>query len=185
MDDNKLIGLFLKRDERAIAETLEKYGAYCRYIAANILPSPEDAEECTADALTALWNSIPPEKPLSLKAYLGRITRNLALNRLNALNCEKRGGGTVCEIREELAECVSADTVEQELDEKELRASINRFVGSLNKKQQRAFLKRYWYLCPSSQIAEECGMTVSAVNVMLHRLRARLKEHLESEGFEL
>jgi len=185
MDDKRIIELFFERDEAALKETSEKYGAYCRYIAGNILPSAQDSEECFADALAAAWNSIPPEKPESLKAYIGRITRNLALNSLKAINAAKRGGGTVGEALEELGECAAPGSVEGALDAGEMKRSIDGFVRSLPEKHRRAFVMRYWYLCTPEQISKQLGMTVDSVNVTLHRVRARLREYLKREGYDL
>ncbi|MBR1393185.1 MAG: sigma-70 family RNA polymerase sigma factor [Ruminococcus sp.] len=185
MDDRELTGLFLARDEAAVAETENKYGAYCRYIARSILSSEEDCEECTADALAALWNSIPPEQPDSLKAYLARTVRNLALNRVRAEKAEKRGGLALPEAAAELSELCSDESVEEELDAREMKRCIDGFASSLPKKQRQVFVLRYWYLCPIEQIASETGMTANAVTVALHRLRKKLKKHLESEGYEL
>lgn len=185
MDDKELIGLFLARDESAVAAAEKKYGVYCRYIARSILPSEEDCEECVSDAMAALWGSIPPERPESLKAYLARTVRNLALNRIKSENAGKRGGGAAAEVIDELAGLTSGDSVEQELDAKEMKRCIDTFVSSLPKKQRRVFVLRYWYLRPVERIASDTGMSQNAVTVTLHRLRKRLKKYLESEGYEL
>lgn len=185
MDDKKIIELFFRRDENALNETENKYGVYCRYIADNILPSREDSEECANDMLNAVWNSIPPERPKCFKAYIGRITRNLALNRIKAMRAGKRGGEATAEALDELKECVSERSVERELDAKEMKMCIDSFLNKLDSKSRSVFVKRYWYLCSPAQIAKEMGMTVNAVNVMLHRLRSRLKDYLESEGYDV
>jgi len=185
MDDNRIIKLYFMRDENALKETENKYGAYCRYIADNILCSYEDSRECTNDALIEVWNRIPPDKPHSLKSYIGCITRHIALNRIKAMKAIKRGGGSITETLDELKECVSDCSVEHELDTKEMKKCIDGFLKGLDVKSRKIFVKRYWYLCSSAQISREMGMTENAVNVMLHRLRSRLKTYLEGEGFEL
>ena len=73
MEDFEIIELYFKKDETAIKKTSEKYGAYCKAVAENILKNPEDSEECFSSALLSLWNSIPPEKPENLKMYLAKI----------------------------------------------------------------------------------------------------------------
>ena len=80
LEDSGIIELFFRRDEAAVASCREKYGAMLRHIAYGILCSREDSEECENDTYLRTWNHIPPEKPASLGAYLGRIVRNLALN---------------------------------------------------------------------------------------------------------
>ena len=93
MDDERIIDLYWQRNEQAIKETDKKYGALCSSIAYGILASPEDTEECVSDTYMAAWNSLPPQRPRLLRAYLGRITRNLSLNRLRNGSARKRGGG--------------------------------------------------------------------------------------------
>ena len=80
MQDEQIIDLYWERSEEAIRETDKKYGKYCGTIAWNILYSAEDAEECVNDTWMNAWNAMPPHRPGFLKACLGKITRNLALN---------------------------------------------------------------------------------------------------------
>lgn len=184
MQDNELLQLFLKRCEQAISETADKYGKYALYIADNILPSREDSEECVNDAYVSLWNTIPPAKPASLKAYLARTVRNISLDRLRKNDAKKRGSGVLGEVLDELKEA-AADTPETVSDANHLADLINGFVAGLEKQQRIVFVKRYWYLSPSKQIARECDISVSAVNTMLHRLRQQLKNYLEREGYNI
>ena len=184
MEDNELIQLFTERKEQAITETAEKYGRYCMYIADNILPSREDSEECINDAYVTLWNTIPPQRPESLKGYLAKVLRNGALSMLRKLSAKKRGSGIVEEVIDELREA-ETDSPESITDAKLLGELINGFVESLEKQQRIIFVKRYWYLSPSKQIAKECDMSTAAVNMALHRLRQQLKKYLEQEGFNI
>lgn len=183
MDDKEIIELFWRRDQGAVAEASSKYGGYCRAIAGHILPSPEDAEECVNDALYRAWESIPPQRPASLGAFLGRLTRNLSLDRWRQDTARKRGGGQVALALSELEECVPAPTgVEDALDARLLADCVERFVRSLPDTQRRVFLRRYWYLCPVKEVAAQSGMSVSKAASMLHRLRKSLKKFLEEEG---
>ena len=93
MEDQKIVQLYWDRNEQAIPETSTKYGAYCASIAKNILGSNEDAEECVNDTYLNAWNSMPPHKPNILSTFLGKITRNLSLNRAKHNAADKRGGG--------------------------------------------------------------------------------------------
>lgn len=80
MDDNTIVQLYWDRDKMAIDATSEKYGSYCQSIANNILGNWEDAEECVNDTYFNTWNSIPPQRPKLLAAYLGKLTRNISFN---------------------------------------------------------------------------------------------------------
>lgn len=138
MDDSEIIRLFFDRSEQAIALTREKYGPYCAAIAYRILSSIEDTEECVNDTWQRAWEAIPPAQPADLRAYLGRITRNLSLTRLRETRAVKRGGTSVQLALEELGECVSAgDTPEDEMLRRQLAEAVNRFLQTLPGKNGR------------------------------------------------
>ena len=186
MDDDSIIRLYWDRDERAIGATDEKYGPYCGTIAGNILKSPEDREECLSDAYMAAWNSMPKDWPGQLSAYLGRITRNLAFNRYKLGRREKRGGGEVSLVLEELSDCVSGEeTVEGAFDRRELIEAVNAFVRGLPEGKRRLFVRRYWYSDPVKDIASDNNMLPGAVSKALERLRKGLREYLTERGLEL
>ena len=181
-EDQKIIDLYWNRSENAIAETAAKYGRYCNSIAYGILRSLEDAQECVSDAYLTAWNAIPPHRPADLGTYLGKITRNLAIDRLRARNRDKRGGGEVPLALEELEEVVAgSDSPENEAIRKELAASLNRFLGELTAEERYVFVRRYWYLDPLDDIAKNTGFSGSKVASMLYRLRGRLKKQLIKE----
>lgn len=186
MEDEKIIELYFARSEAAISETARKYGAFFRCVSRNILRSEQDSEECVNDAYLKAWNSIPPQKPAKLQAYLARIVRNLSINRLKNLTAEKRGGGEYPLALAELEECISAgDTVGRECDRAELSAALERFLRDLPEEKRRVFLRRYWYFVPVKEIALQCGMSESKVKSMLLRTRNQLREFLEREGIAI
>ena len=146
MEDCKIIELYFNRSEDAIPETERKYGAYCLSVAKNILVTEEDAKECLNDALLAMWNNIPPQRPDSLSAYIGKIARNIALNRYRKNTAEKRGGTETAAVLEEICEFVSGtENPEQEAEQRELIAAINDFLGTLPAEKRKVFVARYWF----------------------------------------
>lgn len=186
MEDDKIIELYFARSGSAITETSAKYGAFFRRISRNILSSEQDAEECVNDTYLKAWNSIPPQKPEKLQAYLARIVRNLSLNRWKKLTADKRGGGEMSVALSELEECIpAADTVQRECDRAELSAALNSFLRSLPEEKRSVFLRRYWYLVPVKEIAEQSGMTESKVKSMLLRTRNELRQFLEKEDIAI
>ncbi len=181
-DDQKIIELYCSRSENAIAETAGKYGKYCNAIAYGILGSREDAQECVSDAYLTAWNAIPPRRPADLGTYLGKITRNLSIDRLRARSREKRGGGEAPLALDELEEVVAgSDSPENEAVRKELIAALNRFLGELTAQERYVFVRRYWYLDSLADIAKNTGFSGSKVASMLYRLRGRLKKQLIKE----
>ena len=182
MEDNKILMLYRNRSEDAILESRKKYENYCYKIAKSILSSHEDAEECVNDAFVKAWQSIPPHSPTSLSAFLGAITRNLAINRLEASLAAKRNA-KILPLIEELGESLS-DAVWQEdvVDEIVLREALNAFLSSLPTLARRIFLQRYWYCQSTREIATAFGMTEGNVRVLLYRARKDLKRFLIKEG---
>ena len=186
MDDSKIIELYMERSEQAISETSKKYGRYCHYIAYSILHNDEDSEECVNDTYLRAWNSIPPKRPSKLQTFLEKITRNLSLNKWEKLSAEKRGAGQTSLILDELSECIPAEqdavnTVENMV----IRDVLDRFLDELPAETRKIFVRRYFYMSPVKEIADEYGLSESKVTVTLFRTRGKLKFVLEKEGITL
>jgi RNA polymerase sigma-70 factor (ECF subfamily) len=185
MDDVKIVQLYLDRDEQAIPTTARKYGNYCTSIAKNILGNQEDAEECVNDSYLNTWNAIPPHKPKMLSTFLGKIVRNLAFNRYKHNTADKRGGGELTAVLDELASCVSGkEDVEKNYEYKELVSAINEFLRTLPAKKRNIFVCRYWYTESIADISARFGMKTTAVAMMLSRLRNQLHNYLTERGYE-
>lgn len=183
MEDERIISLYWERNQAAITESEAKYGGYCMKIAYNILSLREDAEECVSDTWLSAWNSMPPKRPSKLMAFLGRITRNGALDRFRTNSRKKRGGGSAALALDELSECVpSSNSVEKELEDREIAAVISLWLRSLSEEKRKVFLRRYWYFDSVEQIAKIFGYTQSKTTSMLYRLREDLRRTLEKEG---
>ncbi len=186
MEDSKIVDLFWERSETAIAQTQQKYQRYCHYIAYNILGSDEDAEECVNDTYVRAWDSIPPHRPERLSTFLGKITRNLALDRYKGINAQKRRGAQTAAVIEELQECIPSLAYPSDIvDDIALRDALNSFLYSLPSETMKIFLQRYWYMASVAEIAEEFDVSISKVKITLHRTRNSLKKHLEKEGINI
>lgn len=186
MDDSEILKLYFERNELAIAKTAEKYGSYCYYIAYSILSDNCESEECVNDTYLSAWNSIPPKHPKMLRAFLGRITRNISLNRLYSKNAEKRGGNAVLLSLDEIEEFTpAADSAQRAADDSELSLIINRFLGALTAENRKIFMRRYWYLSSVKEIAEDFGISEGKVKMSLHRSRKKLRKLLEEEGISI
>ena len=186
MDDEMIVSLFWARDERAVEETKIKYGALCRGVAMRILGVREDAEEAENDAYLKAWNTIPPNKPSSVAAYLVMLCRQIAIDKLKAKTSAKRGGGVYDAALDELAECVSDPSISRDpVDSIALRDALNVFLGGLPEKPRRLFMQRYWWSCTIEDIAYDSDMSESAVKISLFRTREKLKKYLQKEGFDI
>ncbi len=182
MDDKEILSLFERRDPQAITCTEQKYNAYCMSIAANILHSQEDAEECVSETWWRAWQSIPPNFPPRLRLYLGKITRNLAFDEYRRQRAEKRGGGLTA--LEELDEC-TADLcdVENEIQARQLRDAVSDFLRQQPDRNRAVFLRRYFYVQEPARIAKDLGLSENHVAVILGRMRKKLHQYLKKEGF--
>ncbi len=183
MEDSAIIELYWGRSENAIDETDKKYGGYLGTIAYNILYNREDAGEAVNDTYLKAWDSMPPQRPNILSAFLAKITRRISLNMRRAALAEKRGGGEIDLVLDELSESIpSGVSVEQELDAKVLTETLNTFLGSLKETERDMFMRRYWYMDSIKDIAGMFGCGESKVKTTLFRIRQRLIAVMESEG---
>lgn len=182
MEDRKIIELYFARNENAIAETAAKYGKYCHYIAYNILYSEEDAEECVNDTYVQAWGVIPPKNPEKFSVFLGKITRNIAINRYRRDHAKKRNGASaVFEEADSIGTlCTTSDTAVEELA---LRQAIDSFVYALPSETRIIFVRRYWYMSRVQDIAKDYGIPQGTVKSILSRTRKKFREHLLKEGF--
>ena len=186
MKDNEIIELYWNRDEAAITATANTYGNYCYSIAYNVLCNHEDAEECVNDTWLNAWKSIPPQRPNRLSTYLGKITRNLSLNRYKLLTAQKRGKGQIELALSELECCIpSQGDTEQIVDEIVLVNAIETFLRLQPRTKRNIFIGRYWYLYPIRDLAGAYHMSESKVVSLLYRMRIEFKLHLEKEGIFL
>lgn len=185
MDDHQIIALFWERSENALIETEKKYGQYCNMIANQILQDREEASECVNDAYLRLWNAIPPKRPEFLRAFLGKIVRNLAINRVNLIHAQKRGGyqSVGALSLDELSDCIpDTKNTESVIEEKELTEVLNHFLSTLPKDKRILFMKRYWFSKSIKEISEETGLRQGQIRTILYRARKDLKNFLSEKG---
>ena len=186
MEDQEIIDLYWARDQRAITETSEKYGAFLGHIAWNVLHSHDDAEECVNDTYLRTWNTIPPTRPSAFRFWLGRITRNLSLDRWKQAKAVKRGGDGMELLLGELDACVPAPRgTEQILEDREIASLISAFLRTLPPEPRSIFLRRYWYGDSVAQIAQALGCTQGKIKSSLFRTRNSLRAYLEEKEVAL
>lgn len=185
MDDHRIIDLYWARDPQAIAESERKYGSFCGMLARNILNVTQDVEECVNDTWHRAWETIPPQRPDSLRAYLGRIVRNLAIDRWRRNHAGKRGDGLDVMLSE-LEGCIPGGVrPEQELERRELTCLLERWLDTLTREDRAMFLRRYWYGMAVQELAAQWHCTPNRMAQRLFRLRKKLRTYLEAQGVAL
>ena len=184
MEDERILELFFARNPEAIRETAEKYGAFCHGIAFRVLGSHPDADECVNDTWLQTWSAVPPQRPRCLQAFLGRIVRNVSLDRLARLHAQKRGGGRVEVLLSELEDCLPAElaTPEQRLAEREVGAAVSRWLARQPQRNRVAFIRRYWYADSMAETARRIGCSEIAAKSLLRRMRDGMLRYLVGVG---
>ena len=185
MNDEQIVELYWARSETAIAETEKKYGHYCHYIAYQILYNDEDAKEVVNDTYLKTWNTIPPQRPDSLRPYVGMISRQLALDVYKEQHAQKRGG-QVSLVLDELSECIPDNDSGADIGESvALSDALTRFIWALPQRTRNIFVRRYFYMSTIAEIAKDFSMKESNVTMHLLRTRKKLEQFLKKEGFDL
>lgn len=186
LDDNRIVEMYLLRDEAAIKQTAEKYGSCLRSLAYGIVNDRQTAEECENDTYMEAWNTIPPHEPKSyLYAFLARITRHISLNCCRDRRRLKRSA-FICELSIEMEQCIPApDDARCRIDDMALSKEINGFLSKLDAEKRNIFIRRYWYLDSIADISKRFALSESKVKTTLYRCRSRLREHLEKGGYTL
>lgn len=179
MDDSRIIELYFARDNSAISETKTKYGRLLYSVSYNILKTREDAEECENDTYLAAWDSIPPNQPQILSAFLSRITRNLSFKKLRSQMAQKRGGDKTTLPLDELAAVIPDSN--NAISQLELTEILNAFLRTLPARERQVFICHYWYCDSIKDVSRQFGFTQSKVKMMLSRTRKKLLDHLEKQ----
>lgn len=182
MEDIQIIELFFARDQQAITELDAKYGSVCHKLSYQILNNQFDVEECVNDAYLGAWNAIPPARPNPLLTFLCKIVRNLSIKRYHANTAIKRNSLYDVALSELKWDVMAPDTVEGEMEAKELARQIEAFLDSLSVENRVIFMRRYWFSDSYEEISHRVGITERNVSVRLTRIRRQLREHLQKEG---
>ncbi len=186
MQDEKIIELYWQRNESALKETQDKYSRYLFKIAYNILANEQDSEESVNDTYLAAWNSIPPQKPSSLSAYLAKLTRRISIDIFRKRNRDKRVPSEYIVSVEELENSLSiGDSTQQEVEVRHLAKLINDFLGKLPETARNLFIGRYYFSDSLKEVSRYCGVSESKAKTVLFRTRQKLKTYLEKEGYKL
>lgn len=185
ISDKKITALLESRSEQALKLLSEKYGGLCTTISYNVLGNRSDSEEVVNDTYMKVWNTIPPEKPHNLCAYIAKIVRNLSLDKLRYNSRSKRQGETDA-LLSELEECIPAtDDTERSVENNELRSALNAFIAELDERTRKIFILRYFACFSISEISEKSDISETNVTSILSRTRTKLKKYLSDKEIYL
>lgn len=184
LEDERILELYWARDEAAVHETSEKYGGRLLLLSGRMLRVQEDAEECVNDTYLGAWNAIPPQWPIHFFAFLAKLCRNIACNKLDWMNAQKRRAELV-PLTDELAACVPGTSGDREQESRELGELLSAFLRELPQEHRLIFMRRYWYMDSIREIAERYGIGESRVKTALFRTRKKLRDYLEKEEISI
>lgn len=184
MEDGKIIDLYFARSEDAIRHTDDTYGRRLFHLAERIVQNDQDAEESVSDTYLKAWNTIPPHRPRYFFAYLAKICKNFALDRLDWKTAAKRRAEVVS-LTQEMENCIPDTARTYDVDRKELGAILDAFLRTLTPENRMVFMRRYWYMDTIAEIAVRYGISESAVQMRLNRTRGKLYTYLQEEGIRV
>lgn len=184
MSDDEIIALYFSRDENAIKQTKTKYGGKLSGLSFKILKNSEDSEECVSDTYLKAWNTIPPQKPIFLFAYLAKICRFICFGKLDYGKAQKRNAQVVT-LSDELLDCIPSSLTETLLSEQALKDILESFLRGLSEEKRLIFMRRYWFADSISEISTRLNISESKVKTTLLRTREKLKIHLNKEGINI
>ncbi len=180
--DEEITAMFRTRDERAPEFAMQKYGRLMLAAAERVLHSPQDSEECVDDALLSLWNAFPDYGEINLPALLAVSARRAALNRFNS-DLRRQGAAERRTLPlDELYEELHTPGAEEEYISAEFGGVLSEFLRGLDKRRRRIFLARYYESRSHAEIAEQLGISASAVNKSLIKTKKELAAFLKKRG---
>ena len=186
MNDQRIVELYWQRDESAIRLTADAYGLMLLGIARRILTDDGESEETVNDTYLRAWDTIPPNRPFRLGAYLSKITRELAVDRYRRRQAKKRAGSEYALSLDELGECIpGGEKPDEGLDADRLAEVIGAYLHTVSAGAREAFILRYFYAMPLQEIARRQRISLSSVKTTLHRIRGGLRDYLEKEGYSV
>lgn len=185
MTDNEIIKLFFGRSEQAISELDNKYGKACYSLSYSIVSSKQDAEECVSDSYLGVWNTIPPNRPNVLKAFVLKIVRNISIARYHENTAIKRNNAFDTPLHELEESLCAADTTEETILEEELTELIDNFLSKLSKQNRIIFMRRYWFCDSYAEISARVGISEKNVSVRLTRIKNQLRVYLNNKGVKI
>ena len=186
MEQKEMIRLLFDRDESVLTHIQRELGNLIKGVAYNLLRNDSVAEECLNDTLMDIWDTIPPENPVSLTSYACMIVRRRAIDRVRRETAKKRSSSEAQAYFEVCEELDLLDDVADEIvDRMELSRIISAFLRRQTQKNREVFLARYYDFESLDSIAARLHLTKNSVNIRLSRMKSELREDLLKGGVTL
>ena len=157
------------------SEIVGRHGGLVWQTAYRLLGNHADAADCTQDAFLAAVELSRRERVRNWPGLLQQLATRRALDQLRSRAARSRFAGKVPDWTTVVS---SNPGPAQEAEAAELAASLRAALAELPDKQAEVFCMRLLSELSYRDIARLSGMSRSAVGVLLHRARSRLREML-------
>jgi RNA polymerase sigma-70 factor (ECF subfamily) len=172
--DEALVGALAKRDARALAELVRRHGGWAARFATRLTGSPETAEEVVQNAFLRLWNGAQDwQGRARFTTWFYRVVHNLAIDEL------RRRRRTHDALDDTLQD--PAPTPVERLESERRSARVQAALSALPQRQRTALVLSHYEGLPQAEAAAIMGISEGALESLLSRGRAALRERLRSE----
>ncbi|WP_294451475.1 sigma-70 family RNA polymerase sigma factor [uncultured Gemmiger sp.] len=176
MEEENLALWIVNDPETGLKTAMARYAPAVKGILSRILPGrPEDVEECMADVFVALWKQADHlcRTGTPVKAWLVVTARNTGISRWRKLRRKNE-----LPLNEEVGDTLALlDALPSDAED-----LVGTLVAAMSQSDREIFLRKYYLLQPTRQIARALNMSESTVNTRLSRGRERLRRELERKG---
>ncbi len=183
LEDEKIVDLLYVHDESGLEETKNKYESLLSSLAIGIVRNQDDSSECVNDTYLKIWNVIPPNKPQFYKAFICKIVRQISIDKYRYNHRKARNSDNVVMLSDLDYEISDNSSIEDQVSERQLINKINDFIGNLDIESQVLFVRKYFLFEETKSLSERFDINESNINVKLFRIKTKLRNYLEKEGY--
>jgi len=184
LTDHELIQKIASGDSVSFRQLYEKFKVLVYNVSLGYLQNASDAEEITQDVFIEINRSANLFKgESSVKTWVYRITVNKCLDQLRHRNRKKRAGFLSSIFKKDSGE-LAVDVPHFHhpgvvLENKEKAALLFKLIEGLPENQKTAFFLSHVEELPQKEIAEVMETSVKAVESLIQRAKANLRNELE------
>ena len=172
--DAELVAAIGRQDPRALEQMVARHGGWAARFAERLTGNPATAEEIVQDAFLRLWHNAERWEGRSrFSTWFYRVLHNLAIDRLRLRRASHE------ELDEDLPDPEPGPelSLQRERRDARVRAALDR----LPERQRAALVLSHYEGLSQAEAAAVLGVNEGALESLLSRARARLRELLATE----
>jgi RNA polymerase sigma-70 factor (ECF subfamily) len=172
--DEELVAAVARGDTRALTELVQRHGNWAARFAERITGSPQYAEEVVQNAFLRLWQRAERWEGRSrFSTWFYRVLHNLAIDQQRT----QRHG--LDPLDESLPD--PGASAEEQLERSRRDARVRAALARLPERQRGAIVLSHYEGCTQAEAAEILGISEGALESLLSRARASLRQALAGE----